>query len=234
MPAKRLPSTDEGRIRVLQAIIDQEELIGLDKGVLSIQELHELRNFLLAFEGSGFCFRQAMDDENKAGKVYSDLFKTAQLYISHFIQVLHLAVIRNEIKRELLVLYGMDENDLSVPDLSTEEDVLNWGERLIVGEAERMSRGGAAMYNPPIAKVKVHYDLFKDALYSLKIYRKNTIRNHEGMDDRRQKADRYIEDIWTRVEDRCWEMEADERKTVLKAYAIIYYYQRGEQLDVFG
>jgi hypothetical protein len=235
MPAKKLPNTDDERIVALRAIIDQEELNETENSILSIRELHEFRNFLLTFEGTCFCFKQAMEDETRADKGYVELFKTAQLYISHFIQVLNLAIIRNEIKPDVLILYELeDSNEFTVPDLSSEEALLEWGNRLIVGETERANRGGAAIYNPAISKVKVHYDLFKDSLYSLKIYRKNTIRNQEGLAEMRDKADRIIWDTWTKVEFKYWGLTPDERDKKFKDYRIKFYHAVGEQLNVFG
>ncbi len=235
MPAKRLPTIDEERIEALRLIIDQEELVGLENAILSVQELHECRNFLLTFEGTCFCFKQALEDEKRADKSYVDFFKTAQLYISHFIQVLNLAIIRNEIKPETLTYYGLeDSNEFTLPDLSSEDAVLEWGERLIKGETERAGRGGAPIYNPAISKVKVHYDLFKDSLYSLSIYRKNTIRNQEGLADMREKADRIIWDTWTKVEFKYWGLPAEERNRKFKDYGIQFFHRAGEQLNVFG
>jgi hypothetical protein len=233
MSLKKLPDTDDERIEVLQAIIEQEELNGPDNSVLTMRELHELRNFLLTFEGSGFCFKQSLEDEDRAGKSHNGLFKNVQLYVSHFIQVLYLAVIRNEVKAENLILYGLGENDLTVPDLSTEDALLDWGERLIKGETERIYRGGIPIYNPAIAKVKVHYDLFKDSLHSVKIYRKNTLRNEEGIASAREKADGIIEDTWVRVENKYRTFPSEERNRMYRKYKISLQYSKGIQLNVF-
>jgi hypothetical protein len=234
MAVKKLPHSDEERIRILQAIIDKEE-VHQDDAVLSVRTLHEMRNLLLTFEGSSFCFTQALDDETKAEKKYIDLFKTAQLYISHFIQVLNLAMIRGEIKTESLFYYGLENNnELTVPDLTTEEAILEWGEKIINGETERTRQGGSPMYNPPIAKVKVHYDLFKEALYSLSIYRKNTIRNEENLSISREKVNELIWDTWCAVEDKYYDLPQEERKAKYAEYRICFYIQAGEQLSVFG
>lgn len=235
MPAKKLPDNDDERIKALQKIVDQDELIGTENAILSIPELHEYRKLMLTFEGTCFCFKQAMEDESKAGKSYVDLFKTAQLYISHFIQVLNLAIIRNEVKVENLTFYGLDNsNEFTVPDLSSEESVLEWGNRLIAGESERVSRGGAPIYNPAISKVKVHYDLFKDSLHSLKIYRQNTIRNQEGLADMRDRIDRMIWDTWTKLEFKYWGLPSEKRQQKFNDYGIQFHHQAGQQLSVFG
>jgi hypothetical protein len=232
MPLRRLPDTDTEKIEILHAIIDQEELNGFNH-IFSMGEIQELRNFLLTFEGAVFCFSQSLDDEKKACKSHNELFKNVQLYISHFIQVLYFSVIRNEIKAENLALYELDGSNLKVPDLSTETAILEWGERLIKGETERIYRGGIPIYNPAIAKVKVHFDLFKDSLYSVKIYKQNTVRHKESMYANREKADQIIEDAWQRVEDEYRTFPIEERTRVYKNYKITYQYVKGVQLNVF-
>jgi hypothetical protein len=236
MPAKRLPETDEDRINALKAIIEQEELSSSERDpILQLREFQELRKFLLSFEGTCFCFKQAMEDETKADSTYVDLFKNAQLYISHFIQVLNLAIIRGEIKTSALLHYGLEHsNEFSVPDLSTEEAIVEWGDRLIQGELGRASQGGIPIYNPAISKVRVHYDLFKDALYSLKIYRKNTLRTQEELTQKRDEADRLILNVWNKVENKYWGLPEDERNVHFKIYGLKYDHYRGEQLNMFG
>ena len=83
----------------------------------------------------------------------------ARLYLSHFIQVLNLAVIRSEIRLSHKEYYGLDAQN-SLPDLSSEQALVEWGRKVIEGENRRISQGGIPIYNPTIAKVKVHYDIF--------------------------------------------------------------------------
>ncbi|MDR0543246.1 MAG: hypothetical protein LBH19_13680 [Dysgonamonadaceae bacterium] len=233
MPAKKLPDTDEERILALQTIISQEEQKDETK-VLSLIEIHSMRNFLFSYEGAIACAQQVLNDENGTAKHCLQLFQNAQLYISHFIQVLYLATVRNEIKPENLAFYGLEySDDFSLPDLSTEEAVVGWGERLIKGEAARMSHGGTAIYNPAITKVKVHYDLFKEAVYSLKIYRQNTDRTLDSLEDLREKADNLIWTAWTKVEFTYGALPPEERDKKFKDYGIHFYHNNNKQLNVF-
>jgi len=235
MPVKKLPETDTQRLAVLQRALDQDELSDAPDKILTTPEFHEIRLFLLSFEGTCFVNKQATSDEVNAEKEYEQLFNKAQLYISHFIQVLQLAAIRNEIKPEALMLYGFDRGkEMELPSLSTEEDVLLWGDQLIKGETERTYQGGAPMYNPAIAKVKVHYDLFKESVQSLKIYRKNNDRSQGAIKDVRDRADEYIWMIWNRVEEKYWGLSAAARTKKFEDYLIDFHYRKGEQLDVFG
>jgi len=228
MPAKKLPDTDEERIRALETIIRFEEN-AKEKKALSLKEVHDLKNFLLAYERAYACVKQALDDEMAAEDNCFQLFQKSQLYISHFIQVLYLAVVRSEIKTENLAYYGLEySDDFILPDLSTEEAVDEWGERLINGEAARTSQGGSPIYNPTITKVKVHYDLFKEAHYSLKIYRQNTNRHRESMESLHDKADSLIWTAWTKVEFTFGALSPEERVKKYNECGIQFYYQPEE------
>lgn len=235
MAVKKLPETDERRLKVLQRALDLDEINSPQEKILSIQEFHEIRMFLLSFEGSCFINRQASDDQVNAGKEYEQLFLKAQMYISHFIQVLQLAVIRNEIKQEALLLYGFEEGkEMELPSLSSEADVLHWGEFLIKGETDRTYQGGVPMYNPAIAKVKVHYDLFKESIQRLKIYRQNSNRSQDAIRGLRERANEFIWMIWNRVEEKYWNSPQETKTKKFETYMIEFHYRKGEQLDVFG
>jgi hypothetical protein len=161
MYVKKVPETDEGKIRALQAAVDREEINGNQASILSVQEIDDLRLFMKSYESAQFVYKQTTKDLAKAQKEYSELFKNAQMYVSHFIQVLRLSVIRNEIKPEALSNYGFESvKESELPDLSTKESVIYWGEKVIQGETKRISCGGYPLYNPAIAKVKVHYEFF--------------------------------------------------------------------------
>ena len=233
MSVIKLPETDEERMDILKATIIQEEINETRDKILSIMEFQELRIFITSFEGSCFVLNQAITDRDKAQNENDNLFKNAQLYVSHFIQVLLLTAIRNEIRTESLALYGLNENNPVLPDLSTEEAVLRWGENLIHGESERIYRGGIPLYNPAIAKVKVHYELFKESGYSLSMYEKNLLRLQNNMENLRIKADEFIRKIWTKVEERYSRTALDEQNSWFKAYKMQIYYRKGEQLNVF-
>ena len=222
MPAKKLPDTDEERVRVLEILVDLEE--NAAESVISSKEIHDIKCFLLAYERANICVQQAMDDESTAEQKTFPLFQKAQLYISHFIQVLYMAIIRQEIKAESLAYYGLnDSDDFTLPDLSTREAVTEWGERLINGEAVRIAQGGSPIYNPTITKVKVHYDIFKEAIHSLKIYHQSTHRNQESLEELQDKADNLIWNAWTKFEFAFGALPPEERNEKYSEYGIQFH-----------
>ena len=91
------------------------------------------------------------------------------MYVSHFIQVLNMAILRDEIKADTRLYYGLDKDESNLPPLGTEDEILEWGEKVIQGEQQRINEGGSPIYNPSIALVKVHFSAFKDVCMLQKV-----------------------------------------------------------------
>jgi DNA polymerase elongation subunit (family B) len=226
MYLKKVPETDEGKIRILQAAIDCEELNDSQTIILPAEEIGELRIFITSYESALFVWKQTVKDLTKSQAEYTELFKNAQIYISHFIQVLQLTVIRKEIKFEVLSDYGFESREeLALPDLSTEEPVIYWGGKIIRGEAKRISLGGYPLYNPAIAKVKVHYELFLEIAHTIKIYKQNMVRHQAALYEMQKKAKIRILDIWSRIDDKYGNLPFDKLLEIYQSYKISYHYQ---------
>ena len=164
MPYRRLPNTDQARLSALQNAVQRASEADFMEQVLNYRTLSNAQRFLLQFENQVSQYRENFNGRVSANKQYRHMVQNARMYISHFIQVLNLAVIRGEIKKELKELYKLDTESHVLPDLSSEEDILVWGQNIIDGEQERTRLGGFPIYNPSINKVKVHYDIFKEHL----------------------------------------------------------------------
>lgn len=229
MPYRRLPNTDQARIRALQTAIDVSGNTNVPDMAFSIKTKNEAEAFLPLFEGTHHDYVVCLEKQVAAGKKYQMQTKTVRLYISHFIQVLNFSVIRNEIKTEAKRLYGLEPSNYSVPDLSTESALLSWGEKIINGEQERIKNGGAPIYNPAIAKVRVHYDIFKDLSISQKTFQRSTNRMLDQIASLRKTADDIILDIWNQVEDFYKSYPEEERRRLCQIYGLRYYYRKNEK-----
>ena len=229
MPYRRLPNTDQARLRALQKAAEQSERCAKDDMPISFKALHEAKMFLNDFEKTLSQYKSALDKQVSTGKNAQHVVKNLRLYISHFIQVLNLAVIRGEIKKEHKRFYNLDEDNYAVPELATESALLLWGKNLIDGEAERQRVNGAPMYNPSIAKLKVHFDIFREYKINQKILQQNTSRYLESVSQLRQKGDNIIQEIWNQVEAKFAKLPPDERLQKCESFGLIYYYRQNEK-----
>lgn len=229
MPYRRLPNTDDARIRSLRTVVEQEVNKEICELILTPRLLNEVVAFLPNFERVKKNYVDTLALQVNSNLQFQSLGKNARLYISHFIQVLNLCIVRKEIKEETKTLFGLLPDDYSVPDFTSDTDLLKWGESIIKGENERIRNGGAPVYNPAIAKVKVHYDLFKEAYHNQKYLQKNTMRTLDELASLREKADAVIRDVWNEIEARFNDMPSDDKLERCREYGVIYYYRKGEQ-----
>lgn len=231
MPYRRLPNTDQSRIRAIATALEQCGPGDEPGQVIDSKTLNEARSFLPCFENAQHDYLLSLEKQKTASKKYYSQQRMARLYISHFIQVLNFCVIRNEIKRENKKLYGLESDIHTVPDLNSETAILSWGEKIIKGEKERIAAGGPPIYNPTIAKVTVYYEVFRDTCIDQKMHQKNTNRFLDLLSSMRHEGDAIILDIWNQVE-ACFEHEPEDRRRELcEQYGIRYYLRKSEKTD---
>ena len=230
MPYRRLPNTDQARIRALKSAVGKGDVYNVNELAISLNTLSEARNFLSKFEIAHNYYAQCYDNQVKESPKHQSNVKTARLYISHFIQVLNLSVLRSEVKPIHKKLYCLPIDNYNVPDLTSEAAMVEWGKRIIEGERKRTSQGGVPIYNPTIAKVKVHYDIFVDSYERQKALQVLTNRSLEGLATMRTRADELILDIWNQVEEKFRNISPNElRLDKWRDYGVIYYYRTGEK-----
>lgn len=230
MPYRRLPNTDQARLRTLKnAITEHHKQTNVNDLTISYKLINDAKVYLNNFEKTLAQYQQALDTQVSANKNYQHVVKNARLYISHFIQVLNLSITRNEIKKEHKGFYKLEPDNFTVPDLSTEGALMEWGKNLIEGESERLRNGGTPMFNPTIAKVKVHYDIFREYKTGQKIYQQNTSRYLDIVANMRQEGDVIIQDMWNEVEAKYQNLPPYSRLKQCQNYGLIYYYRKGEK-----
>ncbi len=228
MPYRRLPNTDNARIKALRTAINKCANTDFNDVVISMKTLHKAKSSIGKFERMCEIYKQTFETQIKANKTFQKQIKNARMYLSHFIQVLYLSVIRNEINHTNLALYGLEESNLQVPDLNTNEMLLEWGQKIIDGEEKRISQRGVPIYNPTIAKVKVMYSIFKDGYNTQKIHQKATIRTQKNVENFRSEIDAIILELWDQVESANMNLPSKMKIDKNKEYGIVYYYRKGE------
>ena len=229
MPYRRLPNTDLARLHALQNALRRAQEADYTEQVLPYKLQSDIQRFLIPFENAVMQSKDNYTSKVNANKQYRHMVQNARMYVSHFIQVLNLAVIRGEIKKEQKLLYGLDPHQHVVPDLSTDEYLLEWGKKIIEGEQKRMANGGFPIYNPAINKVKVHYDIFCEHQRQHMFHQQNTERVQGDLEPMRAQADAIIIDIWNRVEEHYKNLLPYAKLMKCQLYGVIYYYRKGER-----
>ena len=103
MPYRRLPNTDQARLRALRTVIKQAGQQNFTQQVVTFKSIRDAENFLHVFEKQLFLYKQTLESQINANKQYQHILYNARMYISHFIQVLNELIIR---KRDRYARYG--------------------------------------------------------------------------------------------------------------------------------
>ena len=228
MPYRRLPNTDNSRLKALKSALKKGKELTPMELAFKQGTFQRARSFLPKWETAISEHKNTYDIQIKNNKEYLRKLKKARLYISHFIQVINMAIVRGELQASVRKDYGIEEDNSRLPSLSTESDVIEWGKKIIEGETKRKMSGNTPITNPTIAVVKVHYDNFMEAYKYQKMHQKNHTRALNHLAELRDEADDIILNIWNEVENSFNELPEDIKREKAQTYGLVYVYRKNE------
>lgn len=233
MPYRRLPNTDKARIRSLETAIAKIKYSDYYAPVLSPELMSKAEKKLQQFREASDRYVKSLEDQVNYSKSddYQFRLKNARMYVSHFLTVFNLCVKRGEIKAADRAFYSIPVDSGELPDLSSDISVIRCCENAISGEKTRTSKGGIPIYNPTIAKVAVHFDLFRELYDKQCALRQMTEESLVVVSLMRPQIDDVILDVWNSIENYFSDLEGEKKISKCREYGLIYYYRKGEQAD---
>ncbi len=233
MPYRKQPNTDAARISSLEKIIAKNNTYHNSKLVIEYKYTQQAEVMLHHFRQAYGMYNQSYDSLLRSSKQYGIDLRITRMYVSHFMTVLNMCFMRKEIKHEYKSLYQFDEDmQFPHPDLGDGATVLEWGKKIIEGEQARISRGGTPIYNPTIAKVRVHYDKFTDAYRSKKTQEANTDRFLLKLKEMRPQVDSLISQIWDVIEKAYSQEEPTKSYKLNESFGISYEYEKEDIKEI--
>ena len=228
MPYRRLPNTDIARIRALKQAIKKGDDIIPYKLSFSQKLLHDIKIFLPYFEQAINVYKESYSKQVAENKIYIDKQRKAKLYLSHFIQVINLSIIRSELQTSIKKLYGLEDFENKIPALNSEKEILFWGEKIIQAEQSRIAKGHTPITNPTIAKVKVFYEQFVSAHQKQNALKERSNHDLENVAKLRIESDKNILQLWNEIENKYSKLPADLKREKSIEYGVIYVYRKNE------
>jgi hypothetical protein len=232
MPYRRLPNTDLARIRAMKASLKKGIAIPPFQLAYSQSILIRLKPFLASFEKAVDDQRKASDLQANKNKDYLKVYKKAQMYISHFIQVLNFTILRGELPAKVRNFYGFDLDSRKVPSLNAEEELIEIGANLIKGEHNRTMNGGSPILNPKISLVSMHYEKFIELHNNQKKLKENSAKANFNVASLRTKADQLILELWNEIEKYFDELEPTEKRKKCEEYGLVYVFRKTEKQSI--
>jgi len=236
MPYRRLPNTDAARLKALKTAFGKGKEVPPFQLAFSQSTYQKASLFLPTYEQAILQYNLSYKSQTNKSKEYQAQLKKARMYISHFIQVVNMAIARGELKEDIRTIFGIEKGEKKVPSLVSEQEVITWGQNIIEGENKRRFSGGSPITNPTIAVVKVRYENFIEAYNHQKTLQKNTQRTLSELNEKRSIADEIILEIWNEVEEHYKDLPENERRENAQKYGLVYVYRKNElnKLDFFN
>ncbi|WP_372948969.1 hypothetical protein [Mariniphaga sp.] len=232
MPYRRLPTTDKARLRALEAALLIADDRDAGKLAYSKNTLFELKSVKSNFDNHLKHYEFDLKTESEKSADYKAAFEKARLYVSHFMQVLFMNIEREELKNEVLRFYGLEDFGNKIPSLNSEEEVLEWGKKIIQGEQKRMQNGGSPIYNPSIALVKVNVENFNEVAVFQRTLKRNTLRSYEKMQQVRKETNDFISKLWTEIEEHVGDVPPKMKRQRAQEYGVVYVFRRNEKKKI--
>lgn len=233
MPYRRLPNTDKARIRSLETAIAKMRNNDYYAPVLSPELLSKAEKKLIQFRDAVDRYVKSLETQVSYSKSepYQTRLKNARMYVSHFLTVFNMCIKRGEMKAADRDYYSIPQDSGELPDMSSDIAVIRCCENTINGERARIAKGGIPIYNPTIAKVAVHYDLFKELYDKQCELRQLTDEALMVVSLMRPQVDDVILDVWNSIENYFSNLTGEKKLKVCREYGLIYYYRTSEKTD---
>lgn len=228
MPYRRLPNTDSARIRAMKKALEIGKETPPFRLAFSMKTFVRIQSFLPQYENTISIQRQTSTNQSDKGQEYQEAARKARLYITHFIKVMNMAILRGELPAETRAFYGIATDDSTIPSLATENELIGWGKRIIDGEEYRIRKGLTAITNPTIAVVKVRYVQFMDAWNFHKTINKRVAECAKKTADLRNEADDIITTLWNEVEAKFAVLPDEQKRAEAEKYGIVYVFRKNE------
>ena len=229
MPYRRLPKTDAARLKAMKTLLDNNDIYTVRNRFLDWKLLGRVKPLYERLSAATEQYRINMSAQTRnAGKI-TKVQRKAAMYVSHFLQVLFLAVERGEIQESELMGYGLEANQHTVPYLKTSDAVMEWAPKIINGEKERLKKGGKPILSPPIGAVTTHFDVFRGMYDAQKRYQTRTQKALADIAKMRPEVDDLILRLWDVIEAHFADEPLERRCELCRKFGIVYYYRRNEK-----
>lgn len=217
MPSRQLPYTDKLKYEAMKMAIEVSKSLPVHERAISKSRFDELLSTFSRFEQI-YMSREKLKHDND----YKALRNKARMYIEHYLQVLIMAVEREELPSDALLYYGLKPGSKKIPALHTDNKLIDFGKFLFEADSKRILEGGKYITNPGIAVVKVWFEKYVSARENHRVQVDKYKQNKAFLDNMRHEAKLCIRKVWDEIEDAYSHLSPPLRRKAAIKYGVIY------------
>lgn len=219
---RKLPRTIESRYKAIRFAKNKKDSLPPAGNILSVATTTRLDNIVVSYEAAynDLGLKQSTYSGNTPLKNVAK--GRSKMFTSHFIQVFNLGVARGIYNAAHRALYKLEVGSDALPEMLTEEDIISWGNKIVTGDAQRITVGGAPMTNPTAPEVQTEVSAFV-GLFTSQSNLKDTLDTaEETLETLFDETDKVIRKVWDEVETFYNEEEADSMRNNAREWGVIY------------
>ncbi|MBL7784277.1 MAG: carboxypeptidase-like regulatory domain-containing protein [Chitinophagales bacterium] len=164
----------------------------------------------------------ALAKQTKATEAAVTIRGVVKVYISHFVQVFNFGIEREKYPLQDRSFYGLSINSGLVPSLNTESEIVQWGNSIIKGDAERTAMGGAPMANPSTAEFKVVFEEMIQLIQTQSSLKNAYDKAQEKVNGMNEAVDKLILRIWNEINTFYDDHEAASRRRKAREWGVVF------------
>ncbi len=192
-------NTNSERIRILQYAVEKGNKSLFSDLEYSHSLYVKIRAFLPLFVKALKKQETLSNIVRKRQIIYKQAFDTAKMYISHFIIVMNLAVMRNKHSMNIRKFYGLKVNEDRVPEINTKDQLIKIGKQIIEGEHKRTQMGATPILNPTISVVEVYFNKFLETSSNMHQLDDDYIKCNERVIFLQTKAEQLLQSLFQEI-----------------------------------
>jgi hypothetical protein len=224
MPSRKLPQTDRMRYEAMKKALDMADSLPIEDRAFRKATYDELKAMFSRFEQIFLSMEKLRNNHE-----YMPLQEKTRQYITHYLQVMIMAVERGELPENTPSYYGLKPGSVGLPKLKSAKQVIEFGKTLFENDAKRISKGGKYITNPSIAVVKVWFEKFVSAYNNHQVQVKKYKNNKDFLEQMRREAHVCIKNTWDEIEASFEHLSPALKRKAAARYGVMYIESPREQ-----
>ena len=200
MPTRRLPRTDDQRTFALVTCNSKAGSTAAPQWLITNAQYNQLQAILSPWRNARILVTDALAEQAAATALANSTNTLLIKNISHFIQVMNLAIDRGVLAASVRAYYDMPVSHPEVPEINTSAEAQEWAVKITTGEAARIADGGTALAWPSAAQVEAARVAAFNAENAQSTKKDAYDSAQAQLAAQRPAADAFIKDLWDTIE----------------------------------
>lgn len=231
MPTRQLPNSNPKRYRALRMINDRKTVTPPAEVPITSPTVTRFDLFFPAYKAKILAVAAALSAQGAATTLVRAAKQLGAWLVDDFYEALQRAIRRGEFAADVRALYGLELSETKNPKISTEQDVIAWGEFAHDGETVRTGAGGAPITFPSLLQVDTAVNDFKTKNLTQAAAKTTYDNVQQALETNNTEADKLILKCWNEIETYFDDGDKPSMRRQAREWGVVYIPRKGETLD---